>query len=290
MTASSGEVPSSLQPDPPLDTTVGPHAPGSASGTPLSADLSKKTVKNNVPSGSSSSKNVEEGKKDFQSNWKGALLGSTFATLETTLANFTQTDEGTKIKLPDSLMDKIAASLHLAIVGCFFSFRPSIDMVRQWAMARWKLKGSVDISVMPRGGYWLSQRANKEISSFGDDVNSVSSSVEGGTKWLINKLKGKMQKPLVDLLQEYDLPKGLFPQDATNYEFDEETAVTGFLEKGKLTDIEGMKTKVIIWVKVTSVSVDGPRSSKVYFTAGVKKSRPRDAYDILRSGTTVENF
>ncbi|XP_057862878.1 uncharacterized protein At5g01610 [Cryptomeria japonica] len=165
------------------------------------------------------------------------------------------------------------------------------------------------------GGYWLSQRANKEISSFGDDVNSVSSSVEGGTKWLINKLKGKMQKPLVDLLQEYDLPKGLFPQDATNYEFDEETgkltvfipsicevwfkdssilryatAVTGFLEKGKLTDIEGMKTKVIIWVKVTSVSVDGPRSSKVYFTAGVKKSRPRDAYDILRSGTTVENF
>ena len=71
---------------------------------------------------------------------------------------------------------------------------------------------------------------------------------------------GKMQKSLVDLLQEYDLPKGLFPQDATNYEFDEEigkltifipsicevwfkdssiircaTIVTGFLQKGKLT-------------------------------------------------------
>ncbi|KAH9310326.1 hypothetical protein KI387_044731, partial [Taxus chinensis] len=144
---------------------------------------------------------------------------------------------------------------------------------------------------------------------------SFSNSVEGATKWIINKMKGKMQKPLPDLLQEHDLPKGLFPQDATNYEFDEETGkltvfipslcevgykdssvlrfattVTGFLEKGKLTDIEGMKTKVVIWVKVTSVSVEGPRSSKIYFTAGVKKSRPRDAYDFSRAGISVENF
>uniref|UniRef100_A0A0D6R5R5 DUF538 domain-containing protein n=1 Tax=Araucaria cunninghamii TaxID=56994 RepID=A0A0D6R5R5_ARACU len=165
------------------------------------------------------------------------------------------------------------------------------------------------------GSYWFSNRAKKEFSSLGDDVNSASSSIEGGTKWLINKLRGKMQKSLPDLLQEYDLPKGLFPQDATHYEFDEETqkltvfipsicevgyrdssvlrfatAVTGYLEKGKLTDIEGMKTKVVIWVKVTSVSVDGSRSGKVYFMAGVKKSRPRDAYDVLRNGISVENF
>lgn len=62
-------------------------------------------------------------------------------TLETTLANFTQTNEVTEIKLPDSLMDKIASSLHLAIVGRFFSFRPFIDMVTRWDKARWKLKG-----------------------------------------------------------------------------------------------------------------------------------------------------
>eukprot|EP01018_Ginkgo_biloba_P001080 Gb_13441 [translate_table: standard] len=165
------------------------------------------------------------------------------------------------------------------------------------------------------GGYWFSRRAKKEMSSFGDDVNSFSNSIEGGTKWLINKLKGKMQKPLPDLLQEYDLPRGLFPQNATNYEFDEETskltvfipsicevgfkdssvlryatAVTGFLEKGKLTDIEGMKTKVVIWVKVTSVSVDTPQSNKVHFNAGMKKSRPRDAYEVLRDGISVEQF
>ena len=121
-----------------------------------------------------------------------------------------------------------------------------------------------------------------------------------------------MQKPLPELLKEYDLPVGIFPGDATNYEFDEQTkkltvlipsvcevgykdssvlkfttTVTGRLEKGKLGDLEGMKTKVMIWVKVTSISAD---SSKVYFTAGVKKSRNRDAYEVLRDGVRVDKF
>lgn len=121
-----------------------------------------------------------------------------------------------------------------------------------------------------------------------------------------------MQKPLPELLKEYGLPVGIFPRDATNYEFNEETGkltvyipqvcevgykdssilrfttiVTGFLEKGKLADIEGMKTKVMIWVKVTSISADG---SKVHFTVGMKKSRSREAYEVLRDGVCVEKF
>jgi hypothetical protein len=40
------------------------------------------------------------------------------------------------------------------------------------------------------GSYWLGQKANKEFNSVGDDFNSLSSSIEGGTKWLVNKLKG----------------------------------------------------------------------------------------------------
>ncbi|KAL9660214.1 hypothetical protein QQ045_025026 [Rhodiola kirilowii] len=121
-----------------------------------------------------------------------------------------------------------------------------------------------------------------------------------------------MQKPLPELLKEYNLPVGIFPRDATNYEFNEETGkltvfitetcevgykdssvvrfattVTGYLEKGKLADIDGMKTKVMIWVKVTSISADG---SKVHFTAGMKKSRSREAYEVLRDGVIVEKF
>ncbi|XP_042510388.1 uncharacterized protein At5g01610-like [Macadamia integrifolia] len=162
------------------------------------------------------------------------------------------------------------------------------------------------------GSYWFSKRANKEIDSVGDDLNSLSSSIEGGAKWLVNKIKGKMQKPLPDLLREYDMAIGIFPRDATNYEFNEDTGkltvyvpsvcevgykdssvlrftttVTGYLEKGKLVDVEGMKTKVMIWVKVTTVSTEG---SKINFTAGMKKSRSREAYEVLRDGVIVDKF
>lgn len=128
----------------------------------------------------------------------------------------------------------------------------------------------------------------------------------------MNKLKGKMQKPLPELLKEYNLAVGIFPRDATNYEFNEETKkltvfipsvcevgyrdssvlrfstiVTGYLEKGKLADIEGMKTKVVIWVKVTAISAEG---SKLYFTAGMKKSRSRGVYEVVRDGVCVDKF
>ncbi|KAK4268514.1 hypothetical protein QN277_025164 [Acacia crassicarpa] len=162
------------------------------------------------------------------------------------------------------------------------------------------------------GSYWFSRRANKEIDSAGDDLNSLSNSIGEGTKWLVNKLKGKMQKPLTELLKEYDLPVGIFPRDATNYEFNEETGklivyipqvcevgyrdssvlrffttVTGYLEKGKLVDVEGIKTKVLIWAKVTAISSEGP---KVHFTAGMKKTRSREAYEVSRDGVIVDKF
>uniref|UniRef100_A0A1J3J379 DUF538 domain-containing protein n=1 Tax=Noccaea caerulescens TaxID=107243 RepID=A0A1J3J379_NOCCA len=162
------------------------------------------------------------------------------------------------------------------------------------------------------GSYWLGKKANKQLDSVGDDINSLTTSIEGGTKWLVNKIKGKMQKPLPELLKEFGLPVGIFPRDATNYEFNEQTrkltvfipsicevgykdssvlrfttTVTGFLEKGKLADVEGVKTKVMIWVKVTSISAD---SSKIHFTAGMKKSRRRDAYEVLRDGVEIDTF
>jgi len=130
---------------------------------------------------------------------------------------------------------------------------------------------------------------------------------------IINVLcAGKMQKPLPELLKEYDMAAGIFPRDATNYEFNEETGkltvfipavcevgykdssvlrffttVTGYLEKGKLVDVEGIKTKVMIWVKVTCISSDG---SKLHFTAGMKKTRSREAYEVLRDGVSVDKF
>ncbi|KAL9275411.1 hypothetical protein AKJ16_DCAP25976 [Drosera capensis] len=54
--------------------------------------------------------------------------------------------------------------------------------------------------------------------------------------------------------------------------------VTGYLEKGKLVDIEGVKTKFMIWVKVTSISTDGP---KLHVMAGMKKTRSREALTVV---------
>ncbi|GFZ03551.1 DUF538 family protein [Actinidia rufa] len=126
----------------------------------------------------------------------------------------------------------------------------------------------------------------------------------------------KPSKALPDLLREYNLPPGLFPQNITCYEFDATkgklivylpsscevsfkdssivryfTRVKGTLSRGKLTGIEGMKTKALIWVKVTGVAVESYKSDKVSFTtAGVKKSRPKDAYEMPRDAVRVEEF
>ncbi|KAL2479400.1 hypothetical protein Adt_32366 [Abeliophyllum distichum] len=137
------------------------------------------------------------------------------------------------------------------------------------------------------GSYWLGQKASKEMNSVGNDINSLSNSIEGGTKWLVNKIKGKMQKPLEELLKDHDMAVvcEVGYKDSSVLRFS--TVVTGYLEKGKLADIEGMKTKVMIWIKVSAISSE---SSKLHFSAGMKKTRSRDAYEVLRDGVIVDKF
>ncbi|GLT73780.1 hypothetical protein SLA2020_456150 [Shorea laevis] len=138
------------------------------------------------------------------------------------------------------------------------------------------------------GSNWLGQKTSKEMGSVGDDINSLQDSIEGGAKWLVNKIKGKMQKPLPELLKEYGLPIGIFPlgyKDSSVLRFS--TIVTGYLEKGNVVDIEGMNTKVVIWVKVTSISADG---SKLQVTARIKKIMRSEAYEVLRDGVSVDKF
>lgn len=132
---------------------------------------------------------------------------------------------------------------------------------------------------------------------------------------ILHCCSGKPLKSLPELLREFILPPGLFPQNITCYEFDESkaklivylpspcevcfkdssvvryaTRIKATLSRGKLTGIEGMKTKVLVWVKVTSINVEGYKSDKVWFTAGVKKSRPKDAYEMPREAIKVEEF
>eukprot|EP00250_Pteridium_aquilinum_P026451 c33028_g1_i1 orf=258-779(-) len=162
---------------------------------------------------------------------------------------------------------------------------------------------------------FLGRRAQQEFSSFGDDVNSLSTTVEEGAKNFFNRIKGRIQTSLPEMLQAHGLPKGLFPKNVTHYELEEDggrltvflpsncevrfkdssilrygTTVTAIMSPGKLTSIEGMKTKVLVWVNVSSISVEDPTTNKIYFGVGLKKSRPLDAYEVLRDGLEVEEF
>ncbi|KAI3987738.1 hypothetical protein MKX01_028472 [Papaver californicum] len=176
-------------------------------------------------------------------------------------------------------------------------------------------KALTKVGSLKVGNYWITKKAKEEISNIGEDISTFSNTVEEKAKWLFNKLKGKPPKALPDLLKEYSLPPGLFPKNITCYEFDEikgklivhlsspcevlfkdsslmryATRVKATLARGKLTGIEGMKTKVLVWVKVTSVTVESYKSDKVMIMAGVKKQRAKDTYEIPRDSVKVEEF
>lgn len=176
-------------------------------------------------------------------------------------------------------------------------------------------KALTKVGSLKVGGLWISKKAKEEFSNITEDLNTFSSTVEEKAKWIFNKLKGKPLKSLPDLLREYNLPQGLFPQNVVCYEFDEPkaklivylsspcevsfkdssvvryaTRVKAILQRGKLTVIEGMKTKFLVWVKVTSVTVESFKSDKVWFTAGVKKSRSKDAYETPHVAVRIEEF
>ncbi|KAJ8774606.1 hypothetical protein K2173_017052 [Erythroxylum novogranatense] len=176
-------------------------------------------------------------------------------------------------------------------------------------------KALTKVSSLKVGGSWISKKAKEELCNITEDLTTFSNTVEEKAKWIFNKLKGKPLKTLPDLLREYNLPSGLFPQNVTCYEFDESkaklivylpsicevsfkdssvlrysTRVKATLMRGKLTDIEGIKTKVLVWVKVTHVAVEGYKSDKVWITAGVKKSRSRIAYETPQVSVAVKEF
>ncbi|KAJ8760949.1 hypothetical protein K2173_021987 [Erythroxylum novogranatense] len=176
-------------------------------------------------------------------------------------------------------------------------------------------KALTKVSSLKLGGSWISKTAKEELSNITEDIAKVSNTLEEKAKWIFNKLKGKPLKTLPDLLREYNLPPGLFPENVTCYEFDESkaklvvylpsvcevsfkdscvlryaTRVKAILMRGKLTGIEGMKTKVLVWVKLTSVAAEGYKSDKLWFTAGVKKSRSRIAYETPQTSVRVEEF
>lgn len=174
----------------------------------------------------------------------------------------------------------------------------------------------MDAVLSKAGGFFFARKASNIAGGLADDANALSTSVTEGATRFINRMKGKVQTPLPELLQKYQIPKGVFPKNVLNYEFDEATGklavvlpfvcevkfkddsivrydkrVTGVLSMGVLKNIEGMKTKIMMmWSKVISITMDKPDATKVVFVSSMNKSRPRDAYIVLRDGIEVDIF
>ncbi|XP_073525366.1 uncharacterized protein [Phyllobates terribilis] len=176
-------------------------------------------------------------------------------------------------------------------------------------------KALTTMSSIKVGSLWISKKAQQEIAHLPADLSSITSTVEKKAKWVFSKLKGKTQKELAEFLRDYNLPAGIFPSNIIGYEFDESTSklvvhmsspcessfkdssvlrysnrVKATVSRGKLSGIEGMKTKVIVWVKITSISLETYKSDKLWFTAGVNKCRAKDVYDFPKLATKVDEF
>ncbi|GLJ30867.1 hypothetical protein SUGI_0613630 [Cryptomeria japonica] len=83
-------------------------------------------------------------------SWKIVLVGSLQGGVDPNLVpDSIQTKDGTTIVLPDTVMDQIMINVNKSLVGNLFSLRPTVEMVRKWALTKWKLKGSVIVSAMP---------------------------------------------------------------------------------------------------------------------------------------------
>ncbi|KAH9774095.1 hypothetical protein KPL71_013522 [Citrus sinensis] len=138
-------------------------------------------------------------------------------------------------------------------------------------------KALTKVSSLKVGGSWISKKAKEELSNITQDINlrcltavytaqnsskyvvyrfvkfltTISSTVEEKAKWIFNKLKGASAKFYLNLFIFKD-------SSVIRYA----TRVKAILMRGKLSGIEGMKTKVLVWVKVTCVSIESYKSDK----------------------------
>ncbi|GLU09503.1 hypothetical protein SLE2022_263630 [Rubroshorea leprosula] len=144
-------------------------------------------------------------------------------------------------------------------------------------------KALTKVNSLKVGSLWISKKAKEELSNISEDLTTFSNTVEEKAKWIFNKLKGKPLKTLPDLLREYNLPPGLFPQNVVCYEFDE--------SKAKL--IVYLSSPCEVSFKDSSVIRYATRVKAILMRgklAGVKKARPKDAYETPRDAVRVEEF
>lgn len=119
-------------------------------------------------------------------------------------------------------------------------------------------------------------------------------------------------KTLPDLLEEHTLPRGLFPRDITDFTFDENTkritvnmpddrwqlicnsctlqfskTVTGLLERGKLSDINEMRTQAATWGKISCIKIRqqaAQRKELLFTTDQSELTKGFHEFEVVKNG------
>ena len=128
---------------------------------------------------------------------------------------------------------------------------------------------------------------------------------------------GITQQPLGGVLDEYNIPKGVFPKNHSRYKFEPyeggnsgkliitvpnimevrfsdghmlrfDTEIICSIEEGQVTDIEGVKSQGNLrWIDVTAIIV---RGDKMDFMCGSKKTKEIKWYTSQRDGVEVFKY
>eukprot|EP00271_Cylindrocystis_brebissonii_P015720 TRINITY_DN38706_c0_g1_i1.p1 TRINITY_DN38706_c0_g1~~TRINITY_DN38706_c0_g1_i1.p1 ORF type:complete len:175 (+),score=20.91 TRINITY_DN38706_c0_g1_i1:201-725(+) len=168
---------------------------------------------------------------------------------------------------------------------------------------------------------WLFQKqASNSLGSVTKDLDAATNDLaDSVTNWW-HGMVGKTQPPLAAILDEFEIPKGIFPKTISKYNFQpaegEERAgllkvtlpficevrfsdghtirydkvVECRVTKGSLDDILGMKSQGILWAVVTAVTIKPGASDKIYFQLGSKKMKLVANYTHAREGVEVQKF
>lgn len=116
------------------------------------------------------------------------------------------------------------------------------------------------------------------------------------------------KKDVYGYLESMGLPRGIFPKGATNFSFNEDTCklvvelpgecevtyadnsvvyysqkITARVAVEGLDEIEGMKTKLLFWLPVHSITVDGDKENFYWYvgasrSTALPKTRPKKAF------------
>lgn len=169
---------------------------------------------------------------------------------------------------------------------------------------------------------WLFQRSvNKQVGGVTQGIEDMATSVQNSFSNYWNQAVGTTQVPLVDVLSEFELPKGIFPKNVAKYTLEKiegsdelegnlmvtmpyicevrfsdgheiryNKVITAVIKKGKLEAIEGMKSHGFTWSELQDIVVH-TISDKIDFMCSTrKKSKLASGYKSPRVGVEADKF